>query len=95
MSNFMLSAHDFRTVLLFRYHLKKKAVELHQMLVEAYGDNALSRAHCYRWFEKFQNGDFDVRNDKRGRPAKNLKMLNYKHYSMKRMSKRKNILQNN
>ncbi|GFV78659.1 mariner Mos1 transposase [Trichonephila clavipes] len=29
------------------------------MLVEAYGGNALSRAQCYRWFEKFQNGDFN------------------------------------
>ncbi|GFX04491.1 mariner Mos1 transposase [Trichonephila clavipes] len=40
------------------------------MLVEAYGGNILSRAQYYRWFEKFQNGDFDVRNEKRGRPAK-------------------------
>ncbi|GFV23293.1 mariner Mos1 transposase [Trichonephila clavipes] len=31
------------------------------MVVEAYGGNALSHAQCYRWFEKFQNGDFDVR----------------------------------
>ncbi|GFU04738.1 mariner Mos1 transposase [Trichonephila clavipes] len=29
------------------------------MLVEAYGGNALSRSQCYRWFEKFQDGDFD------------------------------------
>ncbi|GFV53711.1 mariner Mos1 transposase [Trichonephila clavipes] len=35
------------------------AAESHQMLVEAYESNALSRAQCYRWFEKFQNGDFD------------------------------------
>ncbi|GFV70008.1 mariner Mos1 transposase [Trichonephila clavipes] len=40
------------------------------MLVEAYGGNALSRAQCYRWFEKFQNGDFVMRNEDRGRPAK-------------------------
>ncbi|GFT57769.1 mariner Mos1 transposase [Trichonephila clavipes] len=32
--------------------------------------NALSRAQCYRWFEKFQNCDSDVRNEKSGRPAK-------------------------
>ncbi|GFS92949.1 mariner Mos1 transposase [Trichonephila clavipes] len=62
MSNFMSSDHDLRTALIFCYH--------HQMLVEAYGGNALSRAQCYRWFKKFQNGDFDVRNEKRGRPAK-------------------------
>ncbi|GFU23888.1 mariner Mos1 transposase [Trichonephila clavipes] len=35
------------------------------MLVEAYGGNALSLSQCYRWFEKFQNGDFD--NPKRNR----------------------------
>ncbi|GFW28494.1 mariner Mos1 transposase [Trichonephila clavipes] len=40
------------------------------MLVEAYSGNALSRAKCYRWFEKFQNGGFDVRNEECGRPAK-------------------------
>ncbi|GFU72973.1 mariner Mos1 transposase [Trichonephila clavipes] len=40
------------------------------MLVEAYGGNALSCAQCYRWFEKFQNGDFDLRNEECGRPAK-------------------------
>ncbi|GFX56647.1 mariner Mos1 transposase [Trichonephila clavipes] len=40
------------------------------MLVEAYGGNAMSCAQCYRWFEKFQNCDFDVRNEERGRPAK-------------------------
>ncbi|GFT64096.1 mariner Mos1 transposase [Trichonephila clavipes] len=49
---------------------EKNAAESHQMLVEAYGSNALSRAQCNRWFEKFQNGDFDVRNEERGRPAK-------------------------
>ncbi|GFV74228.1 mariner Mos1 transposase [Trichonephila clavipes] len=38
---------------------EENAAESHQMLVEAYGGNALSRAQCYRWFEKFQNGDFN------------------------------------
>ncbi|GFU82699.1 mariner Mos1 transposase [Trichonephila clavipes] len=70
MSNFMPSDHDLRTALIFCYHLKKNAAELHQMLVETYSGSALSRAQCYRWFEKFQNGDFDVRNEERGRPAK-------------------------
>ncbi|GFV12462.1 hypothetical protein TNCV_1792411 [Trichonephila clavipes] len=51
-------------------NLRKNAAESHQMLVEAYGGNVLSRAQCYRWFEKFQNGDFDVRKEERGRPAK-------------------------
>ncbi|PRD17755.1 UNVERIFIED_CONTAM: mariner\T [Trichonephila clavipes] len=75
MSNFMPSEHDLRTALIFCYHLKKSAAESHQMLVEAYGGNALSLAQCYRWFEKFQNGDFDARNEERGRPAKKLQAL--------------------
>ncbi|GFV28979.1 mariner Mos1 transposase [Trichonephila clavipes] len=72
MSNFMHFDHDLRTALILCYHLKKNTTESHQMLVKAYGGNALSRAQCYRWFEKFQNGDFDVRNEERGRPAKKL-----------------------
>ncbi|GFT56470.1 hypothetical protein TNCV_2334331 [Trichonephila clavipes] len=52
MSNFMSSQHDLRTALIFCYHLKKNAAESHQILVEAYGGNALSRAQCYRRFEK-------------------------------------------
>ncbi|GFW85394.1 mariner Mos1 transposase [Trichonephila clavipes] len=64
MSNFMPSDHDLRTALIFCYHLKKNAAESHQMLVESYGGNALSRAQCYRWFEKFQNSDFDKRQHK-------------------------------
>ncbi|GFY19850.1 hypothetical protein TNCV_2145431 [Trichonephila clavipes] len=27
---------------------------------------------CYRWFEKFQNDDLDVRNEERGKPAKKI-----------------------
>ncbi|GFV52131.1 mariner Mos1 transposase [Trichonephila clavipes] len=66
----MPSDHDLWTAISFCYHLKKNAAESPQMLVEAYGGNALSRAQCYWWFEKFQNGYFDVRNEERGRPAK-------------------------
>ncbi|GFT56983.1 mariner Mos1 transposase [Trichonephila clavipes] len=95
MSNFMPSDHDLRTALIFCYHLQSNAAESLQMLVEAYGGNALSRAQCYIWFEKFQNGDFDVRNEELGRPSKILKMLNCKHYSMQMIAKHKNILQNN
>ncbi|GFV13285.1 mariner Mos1 transposase [Trichonephila clavipes] len=70
MSNFMPSDHDLRTSLIFCYLLKKNDAESHQMLIEAYGGNTLSREQYYRGFEKFPNGDFDVRNEERGRPAK-------------------------
>ncbi|GFX28030.1 hypothetical protein TNCV_774141 [Trichonephila clavipes] len=66
------------------------------MLVEAYGGNALSHAQCYRWFEKFQNGDFDVRNEERRRPAKKFEDAELQALLDENDSQtRKNILQNN
>lgn len=40
------------------------------MLVETYGEHALGQRMCYEWFSKFKSGDFDVRNEERGRPSK-------------------------
>ena len=40
------------------------------MLVEAYGDHALSKAICKRWVQWFSFNNFDVRNEERGRPPK-------------------------
>jgi len=40
------------------------------MLVEAYGDHTLRKSQCYVWFKKLKSGDFDVRNEERGRPPK-------------------------
>ncbi|UYV77716.1 hypothetical protein LAZ67_15002038 [Cordylochernes scorpioides] len=51
------SAH-LREVLLFAFNWKKSATEAHRMLEEVYSDHALSKSQCYRWFKKFQSGDF-------------------------------------
>jgi len=40
------------------------------MLVEAYGEHALSKLQYFEWFKKFKSGDFDVRNEERGKPPK-------------------------
>ena len=40
------------------------------MLVEAYGEHALGKSQCFKWFKKFKSGDFDVTDDERGRPPK-------------------------
>ena len=46
---------------LFLYgNLKKFAAEAHRLLVEAYGDAALSERSCREWFQKFKNGEFDI-----------------------------------
>jgi histone-lysine N-methyltransferase SETMAR len=70
MSNFVPGNYDLRTALIFCYHLKKTAAESHRMLVEAYGEHALGKSQCFEWFKKFKSGDFDVRNEERGRPPK-------------------------
>ena len=70
MSNFVPQNSDLRSALIFCYHLKKTAAESHRMLVEAYGNHALGKSQCFEWFKKFKSGDFDVRNEERGRPAK-------------------------
>ncbi|UYV73235.1 hypothetical protein LAZ67_10002262 [Cordylochernes scorpioides] len=61
------SAH-LREVLLFAFNCKKSAIEAHRMLEEVYSDHALSKSQCYRWFKKFQSGDFELDNEPHGKP---------------------------
>lgn len=49
-----------REVLLHHFFLKKNAAESHRLLVECYGEHALSERQCSEWFQRFKNGDFDV-----------------------------------
>jgi len=70
MSNFVPGNYDLRTALIFCYHLKKIAAESHRMLVEAYSKHALGKSQCFEWFKKFKSGDFDVRNEERGKSSK-------------------------
>ncbi|UYV72046.1 Transposase [Cordylochernes scorpioides] len=61
------SAH-LREVLLFAFNWKKSATEAHRMLEKVHGDHALSKSQCYRWFKKFQSGDFELDNEPHGKP---------------------------
>ncbi|UYV72490.1 hypothetical protein LAZ67_9003364 [Cordylochernes scorpioides] len=61
------SAH-LREVLLFAFNWKKSASEAYRMLEEVYNDHTLSKSQCYRWFKKFQSGDFELDNEPHGKP---------------------------
>ncbi|UYV69118.1 KIF4A [Cordylochernes scorpioides] len=61
------SAH-LREVLLFAFNWNKSATEAHRMLEKVYSDHALSKSQCYRWFKKFQSGDFELDNEPHGKP---------------------------
>jgi len=79
MSNFVPGNYDLRTALIF-LPLKKTAAESHRMLVEANGEHALGKSQCFEWFKKFKSGDFDVRNEERGKP---FEEANCKHCWMR------------
>ena len=68
MLSFESNKHHLRELLIYFFNLKKSA-EAHRLLVEAYGDAALSERSCREWFQKFENGEFEVEDKERsGRP---------------------------
>ena len=49
--------------------MNKYAAEAHRLLVETYGETALSEKSCLVWFQKFKNGEFDIEDkERRERP---------------------------
>ena len=71
MSNFVLEKsiyEEFQCTTLF---LKKSAAETHRILVETFGDHALSETTCRDWFRRFKNNNFGVEDKERsGAPKK-------------------------
>ena len=60
-----------RGILLHYFIQKKSAAEALRILVETYGDNALSETTCRDWFRRFKNNDFELEDKERsGAPKK-------------------------
>jgi len=70
MSSFKPNKRHLRELLIYFFNLKKSAAEAHRLLVEAYGDAALSERNCREWFQKFKNGEFDVEDKERSEKPK-------------------------
>ena len=49
----------------FCYKLKKTAAETHQMLLQAYGEEAVSKKCVYEWFKRFRDGKETVEDEPR------------------------------
>ena len=60
MSSFEPNTRHLRELLIYLFNLKKSATEAHRLLLEAYSVAALSERSCREWFQKFNNGEFDV-----------------------------------
>jgi len=71
MSTFVPNKVFLRGILLHYFIQKKSAAEAHRILVETYGDNALSDTTCRDWFRRFKNNDFELEDKERsGAPTK-------------------------
>ena len=65
MSNFVPNKVFLLGVLLHYFNMKKSDGESHRILVEVYGNHALSERTCQEWFARFKCCDFDL--EDRGR----------------------------
>jgi len=55
----------------FSLHLKKNFAEATAMICAAYGENPVSHIICKRWYQKFHQGDFSLKDEPcAGRPQK-------------------------
>ncbi|KAG5317617.1 MOS1T transposase, partial [Pseudoatta argentina] len=71
MSIFVPNKVYLRGILLHYFIQKKSAAEAHRILVQTYGDNALSDTTCRGWFRRFKNNDFQLEDKERsGAPTK-------------------------
>ena len=71
MSTFVPNKVYLRRILLHYFIQNKSAVEAHRILVETYGDNALSDTTCRDWFRLFKNNDYKLEDKERsGAPRK-------------------------
>ena len=68
MLSFEPNKRHLRERLIYFFNLKKSAAEAHRLLVETYGEAALSERSS-GWFQKFKNGKFNIKDKERvGRP---------------------------
>ena len=59
--------------ILFHYFIQNKsAAEAHRILVETYGDNALSDTTCRDWFRRFKYNDFKLEDKERSSTPKKI-----------------------
>ena len=83
MSTFVPNKMYLWRILLHYFIQNKSAVEAHRILIETYGDNALSDTTCRYWFRRFKNNDFKFEDKERSGAPKNLKTKNWRKYQKK------------
>ena len=70
MSIFEPNRRHLWELLIYFYNLKKSAAEVHRLLVETYGEAVSSERSCHEWFQKFENGVYDIEDIERSGRSK-------------------------
>ena len=70
MSSFEPNKCHLRELLIYFFNMKKFAAKAHRLLVETYGEVALSERSCREWFRKFKNCEFEIEDKERSRKPK-------------------------
>lgn len=64
-----VSEEHIRHILLFLFRKNQNGSEATREIQNVYGEGVLSESKCRRWFAKFRNGNFDLKDEPRsGRP---------------------------
>lgn len=57
--------HFLRGFFYYYFNAKRTSAKSHRILIELYGEHALTGRTCQKWFARFENGDFGL-DDERG-----------------------------
>ncbi|GFU57869.1 mariner Mos1 transposase [Trichonephila clavipes] len=84
MSAYEPNSRHLWEVLYFCFNMKKSAAEAHRMLSNTYGEAVISERTCREWFQRFKNGDFEVKDQHGGGKEKFFEYAqNWRHYLIK------------
>jgi hypothetical protein len=60
----MVDVKEQRVCIKFCFKFGKSVAKSHQMIKQAFGDDALGQTQTYDWFNQFKNGRTSVDDDK-------------------------------
>jgi len=92
MSSYEPKKRHLRELLIYFFNLKKSAAEAHRLLVEAYGDVALSERSVVSGFKSLRTVNLTSKTKNVAEGRKCTKTRNWKHYWMKIRAKHKKKL---
>ena len=70
MSSFEPNKRHLLELLIYFFNFKKSTAEAYRLLVETYGEAALSERSCREWFQKIKKGEFHIEKKERSRRPK-------------------------